>query len=140
MIERKTRCDMYTPSDYKLSMKLARQNPRPYQVHDLDHSFFMKGFQNLYVSTIRPGRTIGDPKVNDLSALKYTDSLEVYFKVKNTTCDWRLLPHRVHHEDLSLTPMFESALKLTERKFQDLQSLKSVIPSENHPFYDNLPH
>ena len=139
MIERTTRCDMYTPNDYKVAMRLARQNPRPYHVHDLNYAYFKKGFQNLYVTTIRPGKTIGDPKVNDLSALKYNGSLEVYFRVKGAS-DWQLLPQRVHPGNLFLTQMFESPLKISERKFQDLQSLKSVIPCENHDFYDNLPH
>lgn len=45
-IERKCRRDMYSPSDYKMAMKMAKESPEPYVVHNLKSSFFnKKGFQ-----------------------------------------------------------------------------------------------
>ena len=36
--------------------------------------------------------------------------------------------------------LFLAQLKITNRKWSDIQELKAVIPADCHSFYDNLPH
>ena len=36
--------------------------------------------------------------------------------------------------------MFSRLIPIKKRKFDDLQSMKHVMPAECHNFFDNLPH
>lgn len=40
----------------------------------------------------------------------------------------------------SLQKLYAARIPITKRKYQDLQDLKSVLPSNCHSFYDDLPH
>ena len=55
-------------------MQHARINPRPYNVEMLEYDFWQNGFQDSYVSSIRPGKKLGDATVHDLRVLHYTES------------------------------------------------------------------
>lgn len=44
------------------------------------------------------------------------------------------------NEPMKRIRMFPQALPIKDKKFQDLQSMKHVIPVECHHFFDNLPH
>ena len=138
--ERKLRTPLiYTPRDYIIAMQHARINPRPYNVEMLKYDFWQNGFQDSYVSSIRPGKKLGDATVHDLRVLQYTES-GIKYKVDFEN-DLLPLPQRIKStEPVQLQKTFDRKLPISERKFNDLQSLKHVIPSDMHLFYDNLPH
>lgn len=139
MIERKITGPIYCPRDYVVLMQAARRNPNPYHVKQLDFNHFMTGFQDAFLSSIRPGKKAGDPTVHDLRALRYTES-GIDFKL-HFDDEFVPIPQRMKSMiTVVLEPMFTGKLPLTKRKYNDLQSLKHVLPEDLHQFYDNLPH
>ena len=81
--------------------------------------------------------------MNDIRALQYQPNGSVFYKLRFTE-EWRLLPQRrelLHSKEFDQLPSLHSnRLPLTARKFQDLQDLKTTIPSDYHSYYNNLPH
>lgn len=138
-IERKLNIDLYTERDYVVAMKCARIKPKPYAVETVkSHQF--KHLKDLYFSSIRPGKKVGDPKVHDLKAIYYSNNGLVHLKL-GFDQDWFILPHRTSTSRLfSWQNLFPQKLPIKSRKYQDLQSMKSVIPQDCHAFYDSLPH
>ncbi len=138
-IERKIVTDIFTPRDYMLILQTARIRPFPYKVKQMKYSDFMKMSGSSFVS-IRPGKKAGDPTVHDLRGIKFESKGAVQCKISFTE-DWKDLPQRIHMiKDLQWVPMFSQALPISARKFDDLQSMKHVIPPDCHHFYDALPH
>lgn len=137
-IERRIRKDIYTPRDY--IFETARLNPSPYKVTQLYHNNFMK-LSGAYVTTIRPGRKPGDPTVDDFRALQYLVDGTICYKLAFES-DWEGLPQRVTipREPFLWVPLFPTQLPLTLRIFQDLQSMKLVLPRVVHDYYNSLPH
>ena len=138
-IERQIRGNVYTPNDYAALMLNARRNPFPYIVEELIFSDFEK-LSAEYLSSIRPGRVAGDATVSDIRGLLYEPQGVVHFKLKFSD-GWEALPQRINKR---VTPVwvqrFSSRLSIKQRKFQDLQALKVVLPKNKHSFFDNLPH
>ena len=92
------------------------------------------------ISSIRPGRKVGDPTVNELSHLKYSASGTIEYKIFNGIDDYQTLPIRlgaIEHQ-ISAKPLYKESLKITKKKFEDLQAMKSTILKNDHTFYDNL--
>lgn len=88
------RTKIHLPADYTEVCKNARRNPFPYQVEYFTHGFF-KNFSTLnYFPSIRPGRTVGDPTVMDIKALKYENGSLMY-KLRHTSEVWEQLPRRM---------------------------------------------
>lgn len=131
--------EIYTPGQYVDICKSARANPRPYEVSYLDHTFF-KDYSGLrYASSIRPGNQIGDPQVVHIRALKY-QSDGIYYKLAFDD-DWKPLPRRLStHAVSEVKALHLQPRKIKLQKFNDLQQLKTVIPSDFHSFYNNLLH
>lgn len=79
--------------------------------------------------------------MTDLRAIKYCNGkIEVKSDFRE---DFKPLPQRVKRDPQPLSSfpqLLSSPLRITKRKWQDLQDLKSVIPQDCHPFYDQLPH
>ena len=75
------------PADYIRICKSARKHPQPYDITNLDHTFFCK--------SIHPVRGKGDSKVTDIRAIKYTSKAEIYFKIKFSH-NRHVLPQRWH--------------------------------------------
>lgn len=144
LIERKLKNkSIHLPSDFLRITKEARCTPEPYRVKELTFDFTKNyGGKNLLVyDNIRPGKKPTDPKVTHIRAIKYNNG-KIYTKT-NFDEDFKTLPHRARKpcSPLSTFPqMFNSPLKIQRRKWQDLQELKSVIPSDCHLFYDHLPY
>ena len=68
----------------------------------------------------------------------------IYYKLRFTD-EWLLLPQRRHKliitKDIEQLPnLYSERLKIKNRKFQDLQDLKTTLPSDYHDFYDNIPY
>ena len=141
-IERKMVVDIFTHRDYVIILQTARIRPSPYHVKVLKHDEFLS-MNDSYFLSIRPGKKAGDPTVHDLRALQFSSDGKVHFKLsfsENTA--WEALPQRIQvpKEPMAWIRVFPCALPIKERKFQDLQSMKHVMPIECHPFFDNLPH
>lgn len=55
--------------------------------------------------------------------------------------DWILSPQRKAKIDISKTilkSLYENSIPLPLKKYNDLQSLKKLLPKDYHGFYDNL--
>ena len=124
---------MYSSAGYVTAMQEAI--PRnPYCVKYLNHSFFKDYSSVTYRTSIRPGNKAGDPQVHDLVALKYNLNGSVQYKTAFDE-EWAELPQRERTVTLSITPhLYDTPLKISNQKYEHLQQLKRVIPS------DNLPH
>ncbi|XP_050514864.1 uncharacterized protein LOC126890077 [Diabrotica virgifera virgifera] len=143
-IERKLKNKIiHIPAEYAEVCVGARKNPKPYNVSYLTHEFF-KSFASLqFYKSIRPGKAIGDAKVTDIRALQYKQG-NLYFKLRFTD-EWQLLPQRCDKRVSvkpieSLPNLHENQLKISSRKFKDLQQLKSTLPVDYRDYYDNVPH
>nr|CAI5841243.1 unnamed protein product [Callosobruchus analis] len=133
------------PADYVEICKRARQIPFPYKVKYLTHEFF-KNFGTIqYYSSIRPGRTVGDPVVMDIKALKYEDG-SIKYKLRHTDDQWTDLPRRITKPiayDIAITTLprlHEGRLKIKKDKYQHLMILTQGLEKEYHDFYVNLSH
>ena len=140
---RKKHRDLHSPAQYVQLIKEARLKT-PYKVHYVQRDFF-KDYSNLRMySSIRPGRKVGDPTVADLRCIKYLPSGEIQWKLRHTD-EWQLLlqpRHSAIHgcDTADIKPLYSSSIQIKQDKYRDLQSLKSVIMSDFHSFYDNLSH
>ncbi|KAL3045392.1 hypothetical protein OYC64_013627 [Pagothenia borchgrevinki] len=134
--------DIIVPRDYLIILQTARIRPSPYHVKMVKHDEFLKMNGSHFLS-IRPGKKVGDPTVHYLRALQFRSDGKVNYKLsflENSA--WEALPQRfqVPNRPIAWIRMFPHALPIKERKFQDLQSMKHVMPVECHQFFDNLPH
>ena len=141
-IERNIKGDIYTPRDYVVVMKNARQSPK-YIVHQMHFSNFYK-MSKARFSSIRPGKKTGDPTVNQLSHLKYNPKGEVQYKLFRSAPDaeWADLPTRVSPlgvDEIQWQQLYENRLPITKKKYDDLQAMKKVMPVEAGLFFDSLP-
>ena len=139
---RKIPSNVYTPQDYIVTMECARSRPSPYVVKSVQHSDVLQ-LNGCYVGSIRPGKKTGHPTVNQLRAIEYNLNETIRGKLSFTDdYEWMVLPQRTHlpDEPLTWTPMFPSRIPITAMKYNDLQSMKGVLPQWAHDFYDMLPH
>ena len=128
---------IYVPANYIDIIKKARDQPEPYKVKYLDHTFF-KDFSKIGpFKSIRPGSKVGDSTVSDIRALQYS-STGISYKLQFSD-EWKSLPQpRAQNFEMNTPPLFTQSRKIVPSKFKNLQELKSVIPADFHGFYDNL--
>ncbi|KAK9870199.1 uncharacterized protein LOC115884776 isoform X2 [Sitophilus oryzae] len=136
--------EIYLPQQYMAISKTARSDPMPYQACYLDYTFFTDFSKELIYKSIRPGKKVGDPVVTDLRMLEYRPNGTIWYKVSFDD-ELHPLPHRPTainsiKQINSLQKLYAARIPITKRKYQDLQDLKSVLPSSCHSFYDDLPH
>lgn len=134
--------EIHLPSDYSTICKEARSKPGPYSSKYVTHDFFRdySTSELCRYSSIRPGKKTGDPVVTNLRALMYDPSGVISYKL-DFDDDWKELPTRPKPVTVTEFPaLFNDKLKMKKRKWNDLQELKSVLPSDCHLFYDNLPY
>lgn len=132
---------IYVPNDYVKICEKARPKS-PYIVKYLEHDFF-KDYtkkETLRYISIRPGMKKGDPVVTDVKNYRYTPEGKMFFKLSYEDDEWREIPGRKQNNDVVFPNLFHERIKISSRKYKDLQELKSVIPAEHHSVYDNLPH
>lgn len=133
------RRDIYVPYEYVKYTTQARTNPSPYEAKYLKYNFF-KDFGNIsYYDSIRPGKK-GDPVVTDVHYLQYLRTGEIFYKLAFNDLP-KLLPWRLKPVDKTAEPtqLFKEQLKIPYTRWKHLQDLKTVIPSDYHNFYDQLP-
>ncbi|KAK6175213.1 hypothetical protein SNE40_013721 [Patella caerulea] len=144
-IERKLRKQpIYCPQQYVDYIKKARTVPRPYNVKYIAHDFFNDYKILNYYSSIRPGKKVGDPVVNDIRVLKYNPGKDgrIEFKLHYSD-EFQELPRRFFVKSPGgeeVGKAYTVPLKIKASKYNHLQELKSVIPKDYHSFYDNLLH
>ena len=117
VIERNLVCDIYTPSNLRVVMETARQNPSPCHVKQLQHVDFKK-MPDTRFNSIRPGRKAGDSVVTQLSPIHYTPRGQMLYKEFHEDEDWPSLPTRIATlapENIEWEPLY----KLQKRKFED---------------------
>ena len=96
-----------------------------------------------YVTSIRPGKRAGDLSVHNLSALEYSSSGQIQYKLDfSEESDWEALPRRISipHEPFELVRLLAAPQPISLRKFSDLQSMTPVMPQCANHFLDSLPH
>ncbi|KAF2886569.1 hypothetical protein ILUMI_19605 [Ignelater luminosus] len=96
-----------------------------------------------FVTSIRPGKRIGDPTVTDLRALKYNPNGTIQYKLWFGDA-WQNLPLRMNNITAipfaELPALFKGRLPIKNEKFNHLQILKTSLKEDYHAFYDNIPH
>ncbi|CAH1106749.1 unnamed protein product [Psylliodes chrysocephalus] len=119
LIERHIKArDIYLPTDYISVITSARQKPQPLQVEYLNHSYFFNFDDNniLRYDSIRPGNRVNDPKVADISCLKYLPNGNILYKL-NYNEAYLPLPQRsqtINH-NYELKPLYQTRLKITKK-------------------------
>ena len=81
---------IFWPAEYIDVITVARRD-HPYEVKQVDHTFFRDFSKLNYLSSIRPGSSAGDPQIVDLRCLQYLPDGSVSYKI-NYTDQWRPLP------------------------------------------------
>lgn len=131
------------PADYVNMCKIARKDPRPYNVEYLNHEFFRRFDQLKFYSSIRPGKTVGDSVVTNIKALKYTEEGQIQYKLRHSE-DWQILGQRFKPSPpflfSDLPVLYKERRKIKKEKYQHLQILKQSLLEDYHSFYDNLPY
>ncbi|KAF6210059.1 hypothetical protein GE061_015815 [Apolygus lucorum] len=115
----------------------------PYRAVLLDYTFFKDFTKNEIYHSIRPGRVAGDPTVVDLRAIKYTPEGRIFYKL-NFDENYQEMQNRKRTTELNSTfdfpPLYRRRPRIPKDKWTDLQSLKSLLPSDTHGYYDDIPH
>ena len=121
---------------------IARQQPSPYHVVQITFDEIQR-LSGSYITSIRPGRKAGEPIVHQLRALKYTADGEIKYKLGfSKGILFQKLPQRINIpiELFTSIQMFNHLQRIPLRKYQDIQSMKQVLPKDAHHYYDRLPH
>lgn len=85
---------------------------------------------------------MGDATVQDIRAIRYESDGNVSYKLRHSQPEWEKLPQRRNLHNLQGvmdTPnLYSEPLPLAKSKWNDLQQMKSIMPTDYHPFYDSL--
>lgn len=143
LIERKLKNkSIYLPSDYCKITEEARQK-EPYEVKNISYDFVKDYSQNQKFDSIRPGKKVNDPTVNDIKVIKYSPDGSIQVKLGFDN-EFQALPGRKKDKPVPDLTMFSQLrsrpIKIKKQKWDHLQQLKAVLPKDCHLFYDNLPH
>lgn len=161
-IERKSRNLTFNlPDDFENAIRAAREEPFPFEVVCLSHTFFRNYDDSKYltIKSIRPGKTIfdvfvplftflqipkgkkkGDPKVNNIRSLQYTADGRILFKLHFDDDYQPLSQNEVKQSNSVPKRLHESRLPIPFTKWKHLQELKHVLDAKTHIYYDNIPH
>lgn len=144
------KCSIFVPYDYVNVTKSARKTVKidnvrkvcPYEAEYLNYDFF-KNFADsnkLRFQSIRPGSKPHDPVVTQLRAMMYLPNGRVMYKI-DFNDEYRDLPRKIIPYSSNIhepEQLHSECRKIKKSKYDHLQQLKSVIPSEYHNFYDTL--
>lgn len=143
-IERKLakRDNIYLPSSYIDVCRSAKL--QPYEVKYYTHDQFNDFSKIKFYSSIRPGKNAGDPTVSDLRALQYCSDGTIKVKLRHPE-EWTPLEQFQKRRstdkiatEQTVPKLFKARLPIDEKKWKDLQAIKSVLPRDTHSFYDNI--
>lgn len=128
------------PKDYEDIILHARKHPFPYNFKYHTFETFKQYSSINSIKSIRPGKKKGHQVVTNLRVLKYEEG-KIYYKTSFAD-SYEQLPHRIDKAQLSknASSLYKERIPISTLKFNHLQELKKVIPSDHHTFYDNLIH
>lgn len=131
------------PSDYIKATEEARLT-LPLKARLLHHGDFRNYDDSrlFRYNSIRPGKGSGDDTVQDLRLLHYDPNGEISFKT-DFDDDLKPLPRRPKTPTCGyekIEALYMEELKISAKRYKDLQDLKVVLPAKTHGFYDNLKH
>ncbi|CAH0698686.1 unnamed protein product [Spodoptera exigua] len=135
---------VYTPDGWAQLVRLARTNPKPFNVTTLTHDDFKDfGARNQYLSKILNGRKLG---IHNAVWLQYRkeDPDKIFIK---DTYDKNIPFQEIHLKKkrgktvVYPVSAYSQRLKISSQKKNDLIKLcqDGQIPRIYHPFYENLP-
>ncbi|CAG4983658.1 unnamed protein product [Parnassius apollo] len=147
---------VYTPDQYVTIIRTARKKGNPYNVTEMCYSDFVD-IKNLteicgaQFSKNTEGRTV---KMSDTKIMKFEkhqdfDHVSIYYKTSYTDTDFKEIQFRNNRssrtrtstdlQDFQLKPLYQSRLKLSDRKNSDLKSLinSNIIPQSYALSYYN---
>lgn len=138
LIERRLKGrDIFMPADYIQIVKDARRNPKPLDVEYLSYDYFLNydDHEMMRFNSIRPPKS----KVVDIRSLKYLPNGQILYKIRYND-DYEDLPIKnpLPNRNHTPKPLFNEKLKINKNKWQNLQELKKVLPTDTHLFYDNI--
>nr|CAI5821888.1 unnamed protein product [Callosobruchus analis] len=129
--------------DYVRITREARQKPLPFEARYMTHDMFKKYDDKdlIIYQSIRPGRSVIDPTVNNLRVLHYSPNSRIGYKLQFHD-EMMELPQRSRDSQncKDATRLFPARLKITQLKYDHLQEIKTTLDAEVHHFYNNLPH
>lgn len=132
-------CPVTTAGSLK---KLDKKNLMKLKTSPMTLSKTMKSQNQKFVS-IRPGKKVNDPTVNDIKVIKYSPDGNIQVKLGFDN-EFQALPGRKKDKPVPDLTMFSQlrsrSIKIKKQKWDHLQQLKAVLPKDCHLFYDNLPH
>jgi hypothetical protein len=127
--------DIYTPTEWETVFRSARA-AHPYKVIPLSHAFWKSFFPSI--SSIRPGKHVGDPTVTDLRHILYTRDGEVFYSLSHGT-PVRPLNCRIKTRGSSAPKQKYSSSISVANKLPDLLELcRMIVPTEHKQFYSQL--
>lgn len=134
---------IYAPSDYVSRMRMAKPK-QPYQINVITYEFFLDYEKSASLTSLRPGKKIGDPTVVNIRQLLYKPNGEIQYEF-NYDDDFEYFPIRRSTKNnteitRNIPQLYKSKIPISLTKFNHLQDLKRVIASDHHKFYDSLPH
>ncbi|KAK3793671.1 hypothetical protein RRG08_014565 [Elysia crispata] len=116
---------------------MAREIPSAYTVTEVQFSD-AKNLSGDYLKSVRSEKKTSDPTVSDVCAYSYAlndvEAPQVFYKL-DWVDDWHELPTRLNADRKRWIPLFTERLAITNRKFHDLQAMKSVMPETVHHFF-----
>lgn len=144
LIEKKLKKKLINlPGQYVSITKTARRS-KPLKAVELTHKDF-KNFDDsalFYYPGIRPGTKSGDPTVYDIRSLHYSPAGHISYTLDFDQKPKPLPGKRTVPKSsyLRIKPYYTEQPKITQRKYNDLQDLKRMLPKKVWNFYDNLSH
>ncbi|CAH0731003.1 unnamed protein product, partial [Brenthis ino] len=125
---------------YKLYCeKCNEQQEKPASRWLFDQTFNKKNL-SLFSPKKDQCRVANDPVVTDIRALLYEPEGLIKYKLRYDD-DYVLLPKRPKpRSNLPKPKLYQSRIPISQIKYNHLQELKRVIPSDCHSYYDSLPH
>lgn len=135
--------NIYLPTDYITATEEARQT-LPLRAKLYHHQDFRNYDDSrlFRYNSIRPGKNTGDDTVQDLRVLEYSPNGVISFKT-NFDDPLQPLPHKPKKPTVSydqLEPLYTEEIKISAKRYKDLQDLKVVLSKNSHIFYDQLKH
>nr|CAH7717063.1 unnamed protein product [Callosobruchus chinensis] len=138
LLERKLRNrEIHLPSEYAKVTKECKIYPKPYIVKVLQRNLFKNYAESKYLRYA--SKKAFDPVIADIKCIKYDYEPFPNIQVK-VSYDEPFIDIPIRPKSLPVIEEYPQFLKdrCKIKKWDHLQELKSVLPTDTHAFYDNL--
>ncbi|KAK4871927.1 hypothetical protein RN001_016051 [Aquatica leii] len=137
--------NIHVPADYVRVCLQARKLPQPYRVKYLDFGVFKNFNQLNLLTSLRPGRKVGDLVVTDIRVIKYTSDGSLLYKLRHNEINYTTVEYTRRNKKNNnacfyeeLPQLYDKPLSIKKSKFDHLQSLKVGLEKDYLEFYTNL--